>query len=311
MWFGFFVLLNLLLLCTGIGFFLYFTWCCNCVFHETYMYETLPRNLAPSNSTLSSSSSSSSSSSEARGVPKLFHQTWKTEDLLPRHERCRQTWLPFLQKHGWTSRFWTDALLELFVETNFAWYLPVWHQLRPFIKKVDVFRYLLLWHQGGLYVDMDMEALEADRLFQVLEQGSAQRPMVCFVPVQHTPPSWPLDTDAASPALLASTAGHPFWLHLLRYIALNHHKKHVIEATGPIAVSNALLTWPRTADIMLLSEATLGLGFWPFLKKHKWCYHHNTTTWGGGKGELEADDEVVPEDVTSVLEHIEGLLSRA
>ena len=168
---------------------------------------------------------------------------------------------------------------------------------------------MLLWHQGGLYVDMDMEALEADRLFTTIHEASVQRSLVCFVPVQQVPPSWSPDTDAASPALLASTPEHPFWLHLLRYIAVNHHKKRVIEATGPIALSNALLTWPRTADMILLSEATLGLGFWPFLKKHKWSYHHNTTTWGGGKGELEVDDDVIPEDVTSVLEHIDQLLA--
>jgi mannosyltransferase OCH1-like enzyme len=216
-------------------------------------------------------------------VPRVMFQTWKNHDLLPTHRQCQDSWRPFLTRYGWTHRMFTDADIEQFVADRFAWYLPVWRAITPFIKKVDTFRYMMLYDQGGLYVDMDIAAKQPQELFELLGQSRGRQ---CFIPMQDSRRRWAVHTDAASPALIASVARHPFWLHMLEYIVDSHTHPTVIAATGPIALANVLRNY-REGDIISLSEGKCGIGMFKQSTVRPWAYHINTTTWGGGQGKKE------------------------
>lgn len=282
------------------GFFLYLVIDANTVFMDTCDYDRLPQKdwqRIPS--------------SLQQKMPKVMHQTWKTEDLLPFQRECKESWDPYLKKHGWTHKLWTDAMIEDYVQKHFAWYLPVWQQMHPFIKKVDTFRYMLLYQQGGMYVDLDIEALQPDSLFRVLEVDPSKSP-ICFIPVQHYPPVWKENTDAASPALIASTPGHPFWLDMLLYIAEHHSLSQVIRATGPIAVANCLRKWKREENMMFLSESKAGLAHWSVLRLNKCCKHRNSTLWGGGAGTGATGENKlspIPESVSQTIKALRQGLS--
>lgn len=42
-----------------------------------------------------------------------------------------------------------------FIEDEFSWFLPTYDGYKFPIQRIDVLRYFLLRHYGGIYLDMD------------------------------------------------------------------------------------------------------------------------------------------------------------
>ncbi len=225
-------------------------------------------------------------------VPHILHQTWKTSALTPKQRQLRQSW----QQHypEWEHVLWTDDMIEAYVRDRWSWYLPVWRQLTPFIKKVDTVRYMWMYDIGGMYADLDMKCLAP---LQVTEGA--------YIPVGLRSVGWTHDQDEASPAFLASDPGNPVWLHMLRYIALNGNRT-VLKATGPVALANVLLGLKDKSnlDITLLSETAMGIGRFKFLGRY--VYHENHNTWTDGST-VEGAWMQQPQ----VLARLEGLLGES
>jgi mannosyltransferase OCH1-like enzyme len=211
---------------------------------------------------------------KSQKFPKIIHQTWKTKDLDPK----RKEWQTSVREMypDYTHLMWLDEDIERFARENFPGYMKTWDQLKPFIKKVDAVRYMWMYKLGGIYFDMDVKAMK--RMDGLL----TDKPGAAFIPVRHSPPNWRYDTDAASPAIVASYPGNPIWLEMLDYISQNIERS-VLRCTGPIGLANVLRSVHKRKDkpsIVLLSEPKLGLGgFGPYLKKYS--YHVNTNSWVG------------------------------
>ncbi len=218
-------------------------------------------------------------------VPRFLHQTWKNHDL---NESQKQSVSSLKAAYPtYEHRLWTDDMLDDFARQEFPdFYADTWQRLTPFIKKVDTWRYMVLYIMGGLYCDIDTQRhRNAEHIWNKF-------PGYAFVPTRSSRVNWDDDTDAASPAVLFSYPGHPFWLLMLDYIREQHTpeflaqnpNEEVIACTGPIAVSRVLLRMEKgevNADgIVFLSEARFGLGGLKDLFA-KYCIHENrnTETW--------------------------------
>lgn len=65
---------------------------------------------------------------------------------------------------------WYTENSRIFIEDNYNWFLPTYESYKYPIQRVDVMRYFLIRHYGGIYVDLDNgceESLEALRYFPV------------------------------------------------------------------------------------------------------------------------------------------------
>ena len=192
-------------------------------------------------------------------------------------------------------------MIETYVRDRWSWYLPVWQQLTPYIKKVDTVRYMWMYDIGGIYADLDMKCLAPLDLAEEEEPGAA------YIPVGLREVDWEYDQDEASPAFLASAPGNPVWLHVLRYVALNTHRP-VLKATGPVALANVLLRL-RDAEglhITLLSETAMGIG--RFKDRGRYAHHENHGTWTGATSEEEERQPAWWTPPPRVLAHLDGLL---
>lgn len=90
-------------------------------------------------------------------IPRIIHQTWKSESLPPSFHFFRETW----RRHhsDWEYRFYDDDACRRVVETWFPELLPLYDCCPHPIQRADIFRYLVVAREGGVYADMDMECL--------------------------------------------------------------------------------------------------------------------------------------------------------
>ncbi len=88
-------------------------------------------------------------------IPKIVHQTWKgPASTIPEHWRAsHQGWKSL---EGWTYMFWTDRDIDQLIKQHYPWFLAKFRAYKYGIQRADAFRYFVLHHHGGLYVDLDI-----------------------------------------------------------------------------------------------------------------------------------------------------------
>ena len=190
--------------------------------------------------------------SPASPFPRRLLQTWKsTTDLPPRFYYWRSSWLRY--HPSWRHDFWDDAANRAFVAKHFAWFLPTYDSYEKEICRADAVRYCYLYQYGGVYADMDFEALRsleplltqydghADILLGSLRSG--------FSPwINHTVPN----------ALMISTPRQYFWLAVLKEMARRRVKaQSVEELTGPVVLRDVYKERQGISRIQVLSPEIL------------------------------------------------------
>ena len=91
-----------------------------------------------------------------RMIPRIIHQTW-IEDVsairYPQLYRLQNSW----RNSGWEYRFYNDTEARTYIMDNFpALFLVTYDALVPGAFKADLFRYLVLLREGGIYADIDI-----------------------------------------------------------------------------------------------------------------------------------------------------------
>lgn len=91
-------------------------------------------------------------------IPKIIHQTWKT-DIVPDHWKSSQiAWLSFVEKDSdWQYVLWTDEMNRELVVEHYTWFLEIYDNFPHNIQRADTVRYLILNKYGGIYCDLDIE----------------------------------------------------------------------------------------------------------------------------------------------------------
>tara|TARA_R100001594_G_C4002738_1_gene255156 strand:- start:132 stop:818 length:687 start_codon:yes stop_codon:yes gene_type:complete len=89
-------------------------------------------------------------------IPKIIHQSWKSTDLSSYGNiatKSQESWLFF---HGdFEYKFWTDNDIEKYISQQPEDIISIFESLDKNIKKMDFFRYLILYEFGGIYSDLD------------------------------------------------------------------------------------------------------------------------------------------------------------
>ncbi len=146
-------------------------------------------------------------------IPKLIHQTWRDADVPETLRGYADSW----RRHhpGWSYRLWTDADLSVLVESRFPALATMFHAYPQAIMRADLGRYLVLKTHGGVYADLDAEALRPwDGLL------GAGRPLFFEEPASHMALEFVRRrgfSRLVSNAVMAAPPDHPFWDHLIEF----------------------------------------------------------------------------------------------
>jgi hypothetical protein len=173
-------------------------------------------------------------------IPHLIHQLWRDSDIPPRFASYRESWA---RHHpGWAIRLWTDADLDALAAAHFPDFLEIYRAYPKPIMRADIGRYMVLSVHGGVYADLDAEALAP---FE--ELAAADRPVLAEEPPSH---SMVLGVKGrgfsrlVGNAVMVSPPGHPFWTHLLAVARRCRSARSPLDATGPFLLTAAIDALP-------------------------------------------------------------------
>ncbi len=143
-------------------------------------------------------------------IPRIIHQTWKTETLPDDYARHRAT----VRTHhpDWQHWLWTDADNRRLIAEHYPWFLPTYDGYKHNIERVDAVRYFMLLHYGGVYIDLDMECLKP--IDPLLAEGDVHLSLLAAPTID--------DTIIAN-ALMAAPPGHAFFGYVTKRLS------HLIE----------------------------------------------------------------------------------
>eukprot|EP00929_Paragymnodinium_shiwhaense_P066648 TRINITY_DN33454_c0_g1_i3.p1 TRINITY_DN33454_c0_g1~~TRINITY_DN33454_c0_g1_i3.p1 ORF type:complete len:848 (-),score=177.82 TRINITY_DN33454_c0_g1_i3:119-2662(-) len=164
-------------------------------------------------------------------IPCVIHQTWKTGAVPAKYAHHMATWRQ-LHPH-WRAEFWNDQRGRELVAKHFPKYLRSFEAMSG-IKKADVMRVVILYIEGGVYADIDVEAVKPlDPLLAAAAQARAgvllgEENFVHAVLLERR------STWLVSNAVMASAKGHPFWLEVLDAIFEDSYcGDDPVQCTGP------------------------------------------------------------------------------
>ncbi|CAD5117363.1 DgyrCDS6142 [Dimorphilus gyrociliatus] len=151
--------------------------------------------------------------------------------------KLTKDYFSWLEKHPeWEYKFWTDEEMRLYVKINSPDLLKLYDSYPHQAYRNDAFRYILLYHDGGLYADLDMEAINnVDEVFLEKDCILSQEPEehAHFLSDLHSPP-------LVSNALMGCRKKHPFFKSLLQKLSSAAgllYWNDVLHATGPYVVT--------------------------------------------------------------------------
>jgi mannosyltransferase OCH1-like enzyme len=87
-------------------------------------------------------------------IPKIFHQTWYTSS--PHAELAERIEQTKIQNPDWEYKLWSDDdIINWLTEKGFIEELNYFNSIAIGPAKADLFRMLILYHEGGFYMDLD------------------------------------------------------------------------------------------------------------------------------------------------------------
>lgn len=167
-------------------------------------------------------------------VPRLIMQTWKTSDVPDKWKGSPES----IKEHmkGWDYVLMTDKDNLEFVEKYFPDFLPTYLGYKYPIQRADSIRYMWLYINGGVYMDLDYRMnTSIEHLFDC---GSG----LYFMNSANFPQYW-------TNSVMASEKGNKFWLEVIermKVLAANPpawakgKHFHVMETTGPGMLSKMI-----------------------------------------------------------------------
>jgi mannosyltransferase OCH1-like enzyme len=217
-------------------------------------------------------------------IPKIIHQTWKTNNLPPALKAYCHSWQRF--NPGADYRFYDDTACRAFVRKEFPRFLPAYEAFPFAIQRADLFRALVVYRFGGLYADVDMECLRPlERFFQM--KGALFCIETRLTPTRQRELGYRHPYQIAN-CIFAAEAGHPFLGDVIEKIAGLAGTKpisalaQVEDVTGPRLLTRLYFEHagerPHILEQVFWMPPTLFPPIFP-LNKNMLARHHFLGSW--------------------------------
>tara|TARA_B100001173_G_C16020117_1_gene561639 strand:- start:1100 stop:1864 length:765 start_codon:yes stop_codon:yes gene_type:complete len=168
-------------------------------------------------------------------IPKQIHMTWKNKNLPNFFQNNIDSWKKLNPEYN--IIFYDDEKINNFFNKYCQEYLNIINSYDKMINKVDIFKMLVLYYFGGVYVDCDVKCLKPiDELLQNKTFVMGYGPSECNVGIYK-------NYKLIECAVIASIPNHSIWstVVLSNLKPLNLQKnKHIPFTTGPVFMTECV-----------------------------------------------------------------------
>jgi Protein of unknown function, DUF273/Glycosyltransferase sugar-binding region containing DXD motif len=180
-------------------------------------------------------------------IPRILHRSGPDKDR--RHVVYNTIENRWIELHpDWKYIYWTDRMMDMFMEQNLTWFYPTWKRLQFDIMRFDTARVAWLYILGGLYVDQDVDPLQNNEPLL----GGADLVLMADNPGKHNNP-WP--GPHVDNWWMASIPRHAVFLAYLRAVQINAERWRVIEHENGTA---NFASWEPKLDIQRRNSPRMG-----------------------------------------------------
>lgn len=182
-------------------------------------------------------------------IPHQIWQTYKTKTLPMPAIEAQQTWIHL--NPDFSCFLFDDQDIECYIQQT--WhpdFLELFHALPIGAMKADLWRYLILASEGGVYSDLDSLCLQPIREWPINGRTSSNPHLLL------------IDLDAEQSQFcqwtLASTRRHPAMVYVCNYILRKWKQQgiplnsdgsiNVLSATGPAIFSDAIKSYIKESQ---------------------------------------------------------------
>ena len=179
-------------------------------------------------------------------IPLVFHRTWKSGEIPEKWREIHQHCLDINQ--DFDVIIWTDEMIYNFIKQNYPWFYSIFIDYPYHIQRVDVARYFLLYHFGGVYLDMDAQCITPfkDLLHDMEPTETVLMPMT--------------DIYGVTNSFMASAPKSKYFEYVIYELPKYAHGVHtlvrhttIILSTGPTFLSRCLDRFEPKSEIHVMS----------------------------------------------------------
>lgn len=203
-------------------------------------------------------------------IPKIIIQIWVEKDDNPKPVSAEfKRYMDQFKKMNpdYQHMFFGKKEVESLLRTNYPQYWDTYNRLPRFIQKMDFARYVILYHYGGFYFDLDVEPLKP--LDDSIRNHSAVFPIDNYIQKKDCSETrYDYFCKNKTNILLGQYAfgcvtNHPFLKMVIDNIhqnietyieKLNPSQDYVYQTTGPDFVTNMFLNYQDKESIYILSN---------------------------------------------------------
>lgn len=93
-------------------------------------------------------------------IPKIIHQIWlQGEKNIPEdYPNYSESWKE--KNPEFTYILWDDEMIKELINKTFPKFMDIYNNYPKLVQKVDSAKYIILYHYGGIYIDMDLECIK-------------------------------------------------------------------------------------------------------------------------------------------------------
>ena len=170
----------------------------------------------------------------------LTHQIWMGGEIPKREEQYRKD---FLKKYPqYENKLHYNSDLRNLIKKYYSKYLPVYDSFQYDIERIDFFRYAMLHHFGGIYLDLDMIVLKPLDFWikknKIVLGFEPKEHLINWKQIPEHYNKYKEENIIGNAILISPKKGNIFWLKLMDYIAENYKKDNgPVLNTGPYCLT--------------------------------------------------------------------------
>lgn len=190
-------------------------------------------------------------------IPRIIHQIWisprPTNEMVERFRIAANSCIEMHQNYKYY--LWTNDEIFNWLTTNYAWFLPTYRSYRYDMQRIDAMKYLVLFHFGGLYIDLDIKCNAPDLITSMLPSDKLDNePDIIF--------HMGTEGISANTDLVAAKRFHPFFklaVHQLKAANRWYYSYHftIVLSAGPTFLYGVYRQFPLKDRIYYVPNSVI------------------------------------------------------